>query len=112
MLKQYAMKDLGYKRTPTNAMMRVQMTDGSWWAVPVQVIADNRDEYYANEQEDTIGFILDESLDEYEIKDWAANNMNWEDVSTYAAKVLDPPPSFVDFDEGWSNGEKEIVGLR
>jgi len=53
----YTMKDLGYTRTPTDAMYQVEMPDGSLWQVPVQVIADSRDENYVEDQEDTIGYI-------------------------------------------------------
>lgn len=103
------MKDLGYTRTPTDAKLRVEMPDGSLWDVPVQVIADSRDEHYAEEEEDTVGFIRAGELSKDEIADWAANDMNWEDVQDSAVKVpgcVRP----VDFEEGWTNGEKEIIG--
>ena len=103
------MKDLGYKRTPTDAKLRVEMSDGSLWDVPVQVIADDRDDNYKNDKEDTIGFIRDGTLDAYEIEDWAANNMNWSDVQRYAVKT-GAQPKKVDFQDGWINGEKRIVG--
>ncbi len=102
------MKDLGYKRTPTDAKMRVTMINGSRWDVPVQLIADSRDEYYASDKEDTVGAIRAGELDAYEIKDWAANSMNWDEVQEQAVCVFAAPP--VDYQEGWSNGDKEIVG--
>ena len=108
MSKLHVMKDLGYSRTPTTAMLRVEMPDGVW-EIPVQVIADSRDAYYADEQEDTIGFIRNNSLDNFEIYDWANNNMNWSDVSEYAFKVSTPTVQ-VDYEEGWNNGSKSIVG--
>ena len=103
------MKDLGYERTSTDAKYHVTMPDGSVWAVPVQVIADDRDTHYRDEAEDTIGFIRAGELDEYEIKDWAANNMNWSDVKAAAVPV---PGSrkLPDYQEGWVNGKKQIVG--
>jgi hypothetical protein len=106
---QYTMKDLGYKRTPTDAMLRVEMEDGSKWDVPVQVIADSRDEHYADEQEDTVGFIRAGGLTDYEIKDWAAGNMNWSDVQECATKA-DLPPRKIDWQEGWTNGAKKVIG--
>jgi hypothetical protein len=109
MAKQYAMKDLGYQRTPTKAIFRVEMPDGSKWDVPVQAIVDSRDEHYSDEQEDTIGFIRAGSPDKYKISDWAGNNMNWDEVMPYAVKASIPPVP-VDYQEGWCNGEKEIVG--
>jgi hypothetical protein len=109
MANPYTMKDLGYERTPTSAVFRVEMPDGSRWDVPVQVIADSRDEFYAEDKEDTVGGIRRGSLTDYEITDWAASEMNWSDVQAYAVKA-DTPPRPVDFQEGWVNGEKEIVG--
>ena len=44
------MKDLGYPRTPTDAKLRVEMPDNTLWDVPVQLIADSRDEHYADEK--------------------------------------------------------------
>lgn len=106
----YAMKDLGYKRTPTTAMFRVEMSDGRKWDVPVQAIADSRDENYREDEEDTIGSIRDGGLGDYEINYWAGNNMNWADVKDFA--VLAPPDTKkkIDREEGWANGEKEIIG--
>ena len=105
----YTAKDLGYPRTSTKAMYRVEMPDGSHWEVPVQVIADSRDHHYREDKEDTIGFIRDGSLDQFEITDWAANNMNWSDVEQFAIRAIFPTNP-VDYEEGWCNGEKEIVG--
>ena len=107
-MKEYVMKNLGYKRTPTNAWLKVEMPNGEFWKVPAQIIADSRDEHYAEDEEDTIGFIRTESLDSYELIDWAANNMNWNDVQNYAVQMKLQPK--VDFEEGWSNGDKEIMG--
>lgn len=106
---QYVMKDLGYTRTPTSAMYRVTMEDGSLWDVPLQAIADSRDEHYQEDEEDTIGFIRSGSLPQYEIRDWAGNNMNWEDISDYAVRT-EVAPKKIDWQEGWVSGEKEIVG--
>ena len=44
--------------------------------------------------------------DEYEIIDWAVNNMNWSEVALDAERVEEKE---VDFQQGWLNGEKEIV---
>lgn len=110
-MKTYKQKDLGYKRAPTKALYHITMEDGSVYSVPVQLIADSRDEYYFKEykdEEDTIKYIKDGSLDSYDIGDWAANNMNWLDVSEYAEKV--DCSKGVDFQEGWINGKSEIVG--
>lgn len=106
----YEMKDLGYKRTPTAAIYRVEMGDGSKWDVPVQAIADSRDENYKEDDEDTIGSIRSGGLPPYEINDWAGNNMNWSDVEQFAVPVPASELKKPGYQEGWTNGEKEIVG--
>jgi len=101
-----------------NNHLRVTMPDGSKWDVPVTVIARHRAEHYATDEdfggdvekslkEDTIPLF---ECDDYDITDWAANNMNWEDVVENAVKFSDQDPmSDENFQEGWVNGEKEIV---
>ncbi|WP_287790925.1 hypothetical protein [Atlantibacter sp.] len=98
--------------TTINKELQITMPDGSVWAVPVQIIASNRADYYAKE----FGGDIQRSLAEdtlplfrasgYEIEDWAANNMNWSDVQ-HAARCV--TPSEVDYQEGWVNGEKSVV---
>lgn len=106
----YEMKDLGYKRKETSALLRVEMSDGTRWDVPVQVIADSRDEHYREDEEDTIDFIHGGGLGDFEIYDWAGNNMNWSDVSQFAVRAPDATRKKIDWEDGWANGEKEIIG--
>ncbi len=96
----------------TDKFLRVTMPDSSRWDVPVWVISDDRANSYVDEfngsherslSEDTIPLFEE---DEYEIVDWAANNMNWEDVEEWAVCAKD---AVVDLDEGWANGSKKIV---
>lgn len=105
----YKQKDLGYKRTPTSALYQVEMSDESRWNVPVQIIADSRDENYASDQEDTVGSIRKGSLNDSEIQDWAGNNMNWSDVKEFAVRA-EVPAKKIDWEDGWCNGFQEIVG--
>ena len=94
------------------------MPDGSKWDVPCDRIAQHRAAYYAkkdtgmttgdlfavaftSEYEYTMG-------DDYELKDWAANNMNWKDVKSCAVRVVESA-AVTDYQDGWVNGEKEIV---
>lgn len=97
-----------------NAQLEITMPDGSRWRVPVDIIARNRAEHYAHEfggdvdrtlQEDTIPLF---ESDDYEIKDWAANNMNWSDVQALATCVAEAPTQ-KNYQEGWVNGEKRVV---
>lgn len=93
--------------------LRVEMPNGAKYDVPVSVIATDRANYFKSEyngdfqkslEEDTIPLF---NSDDYEIEDWAANNMNWKEVEKSAVLVFQPPGC--DFQEGWVNGEKEIV---
>lgn len=96
-------------------MLKVEMPDGSKWGVPVEIIAKNRAEYYADEYDGDVECSLAEDTmplfesDDYEVEDWACNNMNWSDVNGYA-KLLEP--SKCDFQEGWLYGEKSIVDIK
>ena len=94
------------------SVLKVTMPDGSVWGVPVSVIAASRAAYYAPEfggdlerslKEDTLPLFAE---DDYEVADWAANNMNWSDVSAVAKLISS---GSVDFEDGWANGEKEVV---
>lgn len=96
-----------------NKLLRIEMPDGSKWDVPVMIIAKNRAKYYKDEfggdvekslKEDTLPLFIDD----YEIHDWAANNMNWDDVKAFAKKAPDEKRE-IDFQEGWVNGDYEII---
>lgn len=90
--------------------------DGSTWGVPVMTIARNRAANYAKEfggdverslAEDTIPLFCES---EYEITDWAANNMNWSDVKAVATKISGPKPlTDADMQEAWVNGDKGTI---
>ena len=96
--------------------MLVTMPDGAVYAVPVMTIARHRAKYYAQERKE-FDCDLQRSLDEdtiplftedtYEIEDWAANNMNWDDVNHDVRRVSGP--ELPDFQEGWVNGDKDFV---
>jgi hypothetical protein len=67
--------------------------DGYVWEVPAEVIAKNRATYYAERDKDTT---YDEEFkftmgDDYELKDWFYNNMDWSDVASEAKLVATPP---------------------
>lgn len=95
----------------TNAALHVTMSDGSIWAVPVWNIAYNRAQYYMKEfggdvirslNEDTIPLF---EINEFNIRDWAQNNMDWKDIEA----ILVSPPLKPDYQGGWTNGDKVIV---
>jgi hypothetical protein len=91
-------------------LMTVEMPDGSKWGVPVEMIARNRAAHYAHEFDGDVERSLTEDtmplfeVDDYEVEDWAMNNMNWSDFDGHQVKVADAPEP--DFQEVWINGEK------
>lgn len=88
------------------------MPDGSVWAVPVSIIAENRATHYAYEYGGDVKLSLSDDTiplfesDDYEIEDWAVNNMNWSDFDGHQEKISD---SKIDFQEGWAEGEKGFI---
>ena len=96
-------------------ILTLTMPDGSVWGVPVDIIALNRAAYYAKDYDFDINRSLTEdtnpffNADEYEIKDWAANNMNWSDFDGYQFKIESATP--LDFQEAWMSGEMNIVEI-
>ena len=95
--------------------LTVEMPDLNLYAIPLKVIADNRAKYFAQWDEitydeslydDTIPLFMAET---YEIEDWASNNMDWDDVKEYAIKIETKAKHEYDFQDGWMNGNKEIL---
>lgn len=94
--------------------LHVTMPDGTKWSIPVEVIAKDRAEVYKHEFGGSLQRSLDEDTwplfeeDHFEITDWAANNMNWDEVVGHATKLAKPDAP-IDYQEGWVNGKKKIV---
>nr|DAN46409.1 MAG TPA: hypothetical protein [Caudoviricetes sp.] len=89
----------------------VEMSDFSVWRVPVQVIADSMTDCYVEEcgEDREKAKAETEQLfteNEYEIEDWAANNMDWDEVKAHAVQVK---AGEVDYQEGWINGNKCVT---
>jgi hypothetical protein len=93
--------------------MTVTQHDGSVWGVPIAMIATNRAIHYAREFGGDVHRSLAEDTaplfeaDDYEIKDWAVNNMNWSDFDGYQVKLKDATPP--DFQEAWMSGDKGLA---
>lgn len=107
----------------SNTFIRVTMPDSSKWDVDAEVIAHDRARHFANQDvkdpstdgslaqwnrvyDDEFAYTMS---DDGELLDWAANNMNWSDVQRHAVKVQEPPQAPPDYQEGWVNGDREIV---
>jgi len=88
-----------------------KMSNGQTWAVPVRVIAENRAQYYAAKDGVSVEKSLNEDTlplfesDDYEVEDWAQNNLNWDDVKHVAELV---ESGGFDWDDGWINGDHDI----
>jgi len=93
--------------------LQITMLDGSKYEVPANLIAEDRARYYGREDpepdfETTYQKELAYTLEEdYELCDWAANNMNWAEVEPFSVRIADPPPP--NLQEGWNNGEKKVI---
>lgn len=98
----------------------VEMSDGTRWAIPAMAIAKDRAAYLAKrDAESGLGdydHIYEEEIvwamsDDYEIRDWASNNMNWEDVSSWATQLKSVPPK-VDYHKDWVNAPKSLQEME
>jgi hypothetical protein len=74
------------------ASLRVEFPNGDVFLVPAKVIAEHRAKHYADGDPDTTYEAEFEytMTDEYQLRDWAGNNMDWDDVKARA--VLQPKP--------------------
>jgi len=96
----------------------VVMPNGERWAVPVLIIIEDRAKYMFKEHPDefpTLGDAIKDTAeyfaddDNYQLHDWASNNMNWSDVAKYAFKVAKSKPiTEEEKQEAWVNGEAEV----
>lgn len=71
----------------------IEITDGNYtWEFRASLIAQNRATYYAENDSDTT---YEEEFnytisDDYELRDWFLNNMDWKDVSS-SARLKEQP---------------------
>ncbi len=92
----------------------VDMPDGITYCISVELIARHRAEYYAhkNYNGDIAESLRHDTLplfesDDFEIRDWASNNMNWSDVKKHAT-MLTKKISNELYEDAWCNGEWKI----
>jgi hypothetical protein len=96
------------------ACMVLTLSDGSRWSLPISVIAENRANFYKDEFDGDIQRSLDEDTwtlfaeDDYEIYDWAGNNMDWDDVEHHLTR-LPSLEKVLDYYDEWASCEKEIA---
>lgn len=92
--------------------LTMTVSDGSTWGVPVMMIARHRAKHYAGEFDDNIERSLAEDTiplfnsSDYDIEDWAVNNMNWSDFTGHHVKLREG--TGIDFQEAWMECEKGL----
>ena len=88
----------------------VTMPDNSIWSIPTRLIAENRNDYYIKVRGENAADVEAETeklfADDYEVIDWAVNNMNWSDVADEAVLAK---RAETDYQEGWLEGDKELI---
>lgn len=102
-----------YFDTPLNYKnIYVDMPDGLTYIIPVMFIAEHKATKMARYADDLLFYdamlqVLSEfENDNYAIKDWAKNNMNWDDVKKEALTIHKKVEC--DYQEHWVNGGFEI----
>jgi hypothetical protein len=89
--------------------IHLTLPDGSVLAIDGHVVAHDRATYYSSRDADTT--YTDEYeftiTDDYELEDWAVNQMNWDDVKGTSRLVSPAPPA--DWDIIWRTCEKRVV---
>ncbi len=89
----------------------VEMSDKTRWAIPAILIAKNRAEHYRHESENAYDEEVEYAMsDEYEITDWAGNNMDWKDVCSHAIQI--EALSMINYHRDWVNAPKSVKELQ
>lgn len=104
--------------------LKIVFSNGESYDIPATVVAHERATYYANHDEgkemdekgdnpawtkvynDERKFTLE---DDYELIDWAKNNMNWEDVEEYAVIAPLDPDKGINKHKEWTENDIEVV---
>ena len=106
----------------TKKMIRVMMGDGSKWDVPLHIAAESCAMHWTNKAyppalstrskwDEAYGREYEFAMSQADITmDWAVNNMDWNDVAKHAVRVNPSRPA--DYQQGWVNGEKEVVEVE
>jgi hypothetical protein len=92
----------------------VTMPNLSRWRIPADFIARHRATYYADfykEENTTYQELYDAEYelvmaDDFELTDWASNNMDWSDVVVVAERLDDEE---FDYQEAWRSGPRMRV---
>jgi len=89
----------------------VHFEDGKSFTVPAEFVAKNRADYYVSVDPEAsrIGEIEYALADEFELLDWARNNLNWVDVEDAAKPYWESDNQLEEtYDAQWPNAEMEV----
>ena len=93
--------------------IHIDMPDGFTYAIPVMVVAEHKASKVTKYNGDlnfyqamTTEVLPEFESNEYAIKDWAKNNMNWSDVEKHAIRL--EKKKEIDYQDAWVNGEMTI----
>lgn len=91
----------------------IEMSDGSRWGVPAEVIADNYAKFFearGEKYEENFGAMMYWfDADDYEFADWAKGSMDWSDVEKHAIRLTDAEKPPINWEDGWVNGKYEYI---
>jgi hypothetical protein len=90
-------------------VIQAKMPDGSVWHIDARPIAEDRARHYAAKDpsttyDDEVRFAMG---DDYEVIDWARNNMDWDELAPHARMVTPPTPQ--SYDEQWTEAETRVA---
>lgn len=92
------------------AYLHVTMPNGRIYEIPTALIAENRAAYYHEHHKDefptpeaAMADTTELFADDYEIADWAKNNMDWSDVEKQARMIAVEPGESLE--AAWTNAE-------
>lgn len=91
--------------------MVIKLSDGTEYALNVDIIIQNRANFYVNDFNGDIKKSYADSISLFQkdvsaILEWAVEEMNWEDVEKHAVKIKTATP--LDMQDEWINCEYYI----
>ena len=93
--------------TPGTLMIAVNFSDGTTWEFPASVVAEGRARYYEGREPGCYQEEFDYTMgSDYELLDWASNNMDWKDVLSCATLV--DTKNLSKYADEWVNADREV----
>lgn len=93
--------------TLATLMIAVNFSDGTTWEFPASIIAASRARYYEDKEPGCYTKEFDYAMNsDYELLDWASNNMDWKDVLSHATLV--DTRNLRDYVNEWVNADRKV----